>query len=38
MSAYSEPRPHPGDAFIAKPFDIDQLTDLVLLYAPNSSP
>lgn len=27
MSAYSEPPRHPGDGFIAKPFDISELED-----------
>lgn len=32
MSAYGEPRGHGGDDFIAKPFDIDTLTDFVTPY------
>lgn len=32
MSAYGEPRGHAGDDFIAKPFDIDTLTDFVTPY------
>jgi two-component system phosphate regulon response regulator PhoB len=32
MSAYGEPRDHPGDAFLPKPFDIDQLSDFVGRY------
>ena len=32
MSAYGEPRGHVGDGFIAKPFDIDTLTDFVTPY------
>ena len=32
MSAYGEPRGHRGDDFIAKPFDIDALTDFVVPY------
>ncbi len=29
MSAFGEPRKHEGDAFLAKPFDIDGLIDFV---------
>jgi CheY-like chemotaxis protein len=29
MSAFGEPRNHPGDAFLAKPFDIDSLVEFV---------
>ena len=36
MSAYGEPRQHQGDAFLAKPFDIDELGMLVEAYLPNS--
>lgn len=36
MSAYTEPRPHAGDGFLPKPFDIDQLTEIVLRYTSNS--
>ena len=25
MSAYGEPRPNPGDGFLQKPFDVDEL-------------
>ena len=32
MSAYGEPRGHSGDDFLAKPFDIDTLTDFVAPY------
>jgi CheY-like chemotaxis protein len=32
MSAFGEPRNHPGDAFLAKPFDIDGLIDFVSPY------
>jgi CheY-like chemotaxis protein len=32
MSAFGEPRNHPGDAFLAKPFDIDGLVDFVSPY------
>lgn len=32
MSAFGEPRNHPGDAFLAKPFDIDGLVDFVMPY------
>jgi CheY-like chemotaxis protein len=37
MSAYSEPRTHQGDGFLPKPFDIDQLTDLVERHTKNGS-
>lgn len=30
MSAYGEPRDHDGDGFLAKPFDIEDLTESVL--------
>lgn len=29
MSAFGEPAKHDGDGFLAKPFDVDQLSDLV---------
>ena len=29
MSAYEQPREHAGDAFVAKPFDIQELTRLI---------
>lgn len=29
MSAYERPRRHAGDAFVAKPFDISELTKLI---------
>ena len=32
MSAFGEPRNHPGDGFLAKPFDIDGLVDFVSPY------
>src|SRR6266542_3332670 len=32
MSAFSEPRNHPADGFLAKPFDIDGLVDFVSPY------
>jgi CheY-like chemotaxis protein len=32
MSAFGEPRNHPGDGFLAKPFDIDSLVDFVSPY------
>ena len=32
MSAYGEPHGHSGDGFIAKPFDIETLTDFVTPY------
>ncbi len=32
MSAYSEPRQHYGDAFIAKPFDISELEEAFSRY------
>lgn len=32
MSAFGEPRSHPGDAFLAKPFDIDGLFEFVSPY------
>ena len=32
MSAFGEPRNHPGDAFLAKPFDIDGLVEFVSPY------
>jgi CheY-like chemotaxis protein len=32
MSAFGEPRKHPGDGFLAKPFDIDGLIDFVSPY------
>jgi CheY-like chemotaxis protein len=32
MSAYGEPPSHEGDGFLAKPFDIDGLTDFVSPY------
>jgi two-component system, OmpR family, phosphate regulon response regulator PhoB len=32
MSAFSEPRDHDGDGFLAKPFDIDRLVDFVSPY------
>ena len=32
MSAYGEPRNHSADGFLAKPFDIDGLIDLVAPY------
>ena len=36
MSAYGEPRQHDGDAFLAKPFDIDEFGAFVGAYIPNS--
>ena len=36
MSAYGEPRQHDGDAFIAKPFDIDEFGAFVGAYISNS--
>jgi DNA-binding response OmpR family regulator len=36
MSDYGEPRQHQGDAFLAKPFDIDELGMLVEAHLPNS--
>ena len=36
MSAFAEPRQHAGDAFLAKPFDIDSLTDFVAPYIDRS--
>jgi CheY-like chemotaxis protein len=32
MSAYGEPRGHCGDCFIAKPFDVDGLAEVVAPY------
>lgn len=32
MSAFGEPRNHPADAFLAKPFDIDSLLEFVSPY------
>ena len=32
MSAFGEPRGHNGDAFLAKPFDPDQLPDFLSRY------
>lgn len=32
MSAFGEPRGHRGDAFLAKPFDIDDLAGIVIPY------
>ena len=32
MSAFGEPRNHPADGFLAKPFDIDGLVDFVSPY------
>lgn len=32
ISAYGEPASHPGDGFLAKPFDIDRLTEFVEPY------
>ena len=29
MSAFAEPRGHAGDGFLPKPFDVDQVSDLV---------
>lgn len=29
MSAFGEPATHPGDGFLPKPFDVDQLSELV---------
>jgi len=29
MSAYGEPSPNPGDGFLSKPFDIDELAQAV---------
>lgn len=29
MSAFGEPPHHNGDGFLAKPFDVDQLSDLI---------
>ena len=36
MSAYGEPRDHPGDAFLPKPFDIDQLEATIRQYLPDA--
>jgi DNA-binding NtrC family response regulator len=33
MSAHGEPDSHPGDGFLPKPFDVDQLNSLVEPYA-----
>jgi len=38
MSAYGEPRGHRGDDFIAKPFDIETLTDFVTPYIQPKTP
>jgi hypothetical protein len=32
MSAYSEPRDHEGDGFFPKPFDIDELEEMISRY------
>ncbi len=32
MSAYGEPARHDGDAFLPKPFDVDQLSDMIERY------
>jgi len=32
MSAYGEPRDHEGDAFLAKPFDVDEFAEFVSPY------
>jgi CheY-like chemotaxis protein len=32
MSAFAEPSDHAGDGFLPKPFDVDQLSDLVERY------
>lgn len=32
MSAYGEPREHEGDAFLAKPFDVDEFAEFVSPY------
>ena len=32
MSAYSEPKGHEGDAFFPKPFDIDELEEIIGRY------
>ncbi|HSP54001.1 MAG TPA: response regulator, partial [Dehalococcoidia bacterium] len=37
MSAFAEPMHHAGDAFLAKPFDIDSLTEFVAPYINNHS-
>lgn len=37
ISAYGEPPGHPGDAFLSKPFDIDQLSQLVQAHLPLTS-
>lgn len=37
ISAYGEPRSHDGDGFLAKPFDIDSLTDFVAPYLDGDS-
>jgi CheY-like chemotaxis protein len=37
MSAFGEPKNHPGDDFISKPFDIDGLVDFVSPYVCSSA-
>ncbi len=37
MSAYGEPPRHDGDGFLAKPFDVDQLSDLIERYTTSST-
>ena len=37
ISAYGEPSSHEGDGFLAKPFDIDGLTEFVAPYASGKS-
>lgn len=37
MSAFGEPRGHEGDAFLAKPFDIDGLIEFVTPYLDTGS-
>ncbi len=32
MSAYGEPSAHVGDGFVPKPFDVDQLSDVIERY------
>ncbi len=36
MSAYGEPKNHPGDAFLSKPFDIDHLEAMIRRYLPRT--
>ncbi|MBI2911315.1 MAG: response regulator [Chloroflexi bacterium] len=36
MSAYGEPIFHPGDGFLSKPFDLEELSDLAAQYLARS--